>query len=76
MTHKVDSSGSVSFAGSAYRVGNTHKGRQVEVSIVGDSVQVALGGQVVRTHRIRHDRTKEHGAHANPAGRPRRSNAA
>jgi transposase InsO family protein len=73
---KVDSSGSVSFAGTAYRVGNAHKGRQVEVSVVGDSVQIALGGQLVRTHRIRHDRTKEHGALATPTGRPRRTNAA
>jgi hypothetical protein len=33
-------------------------------------------GQLVRTHPIRHDRAKEHGAFAHPAGKPDRSNAA
>ena len=32
--------------------------------------------QLIRTHPIRHDRTREHGALANPGGRPRRINAA
>jgi hypothetical protein len=29
-----------------------------------------------RRHKIRHDRTREHGALANPGGRPHRTNAA
>jgi hypothetical protein len=33
-------------------------------------------GQLVRTHPIRHDRAKEHGAFANPTGKPDRINAA
>ena len=46
------------------------------VTIVGDTVQLAVDGQLVRTHPIRHDRSKEHGAFANPAGKPDRINAA
>jgi transposase InsO family protein len=76
VTRKVDSSGSVSFAGASYRAGNSYRRRQVEVSVVGDTVQIAFEGRLVRTHAIRHDRTKEHGAFANPGGRPRRINAA
>jgi Integrase core domain len=76
VTRKVDGSGSVSFAGWSYRVGNAYRGRQVEVSIVGDSVQISFEGRLVKTHPVRHDRSKEHGAFANPGGRPRRTNAA
>ena len=76
VTRKVDGSGSITFAGASYRVGNAHKRTQVEVSVVGDSVQIAAAGRLVRTHPIRHDRSKEHGAFANPGGRPRRINAA
>ena len=35
-----------------------------------------LDGQVIRVHPIRHDRTRELGAFANPKGRPRRKNSA
>jgi transposase InsO family protein len=76
VTRKVDGSGSVSFAGWSYRVGNAYRARQVEVAIVGDSVQIGVEGRLVKTHPVRHDRTKEHGAFANPGGRPRRINAA
>ena len=76
VTRKVDGSGSVSFAGWSYRVGNAYRRRQVEVSIIGDSVQISFEGRLVKTHPVRHDRSKEHGAFANPAGRPRRINAA
>jgi transposase InsO family protein len=73
---KVDSSGNVSFAGASYRVGNAHRLKQVEVRVVGDTVEISARGRVVRTHQPRHDRTKEHGAFANPGGRPNRINAA
>ena len=76
VTRKVDRSGGVSFAGSAYRVGNAYRRRQVQVSVVGDTVQISFEGRLVKTHPIRHDRSKEHGAFANPTGRPRRINAA
>ncbi len=76
MTRKVDSSGNISFAGTCYRVGNTDKRKSVQVSVVGDTVQITIGGKIVRTHQARHDPTKEHGAFANPGGRPRRTNAA
>jgi Mu transposase, C-terminal domain len=76
VTRKVDRSGSVSFAGASYRAGNAYRRHQVQVSVVGDSVQISFEGRLVRTHPIRHDRAREHGAFANPGGRPRRINAA
>jgi transposase InsO family protein len=72
VTRVVDSNGDVSFAGTTYRAGRRWRGKQVEVSIVAGSVQVACAGSIVRTHAIRHDRTKEHGAYATPHGRPRK----
>ncbi|MBA3266196.1 MAG: IS481 family transposase [Nocardioidaceae bacterium] len=69
----IDSSGSVSFAGTAYRVSNKYKGREAGVRLVADTVQITLDGQLVRTHKARHDPTKEFGALAQPNGKPRRS---
>jgi hypothetical protein len=76
VTRKVDTSGNVCFAGTNYRVGSAYRRRQVQVAVVGDSVEISVGEQLIRTHRIRHDRTREHGALANPGGRPHRINAA
>jgi hypothetical protein len=72
----VDRSGGISFAGCNYRVGNPYRLKQVEVRVVGETVQISFGGKLVRTHVARHDRSKEHGAFATPRGRPRRSNSA
>ena len=58
----VGSTGSISFAGWSYRVGNPFHGRQVEVAIVGKTLQISLDDAVVKRHPIRHDRTKEFGA--------------
>ena len=69
---KVDPSGSVSFAGTTYRVGNRCAGHTVGVRVVGDTVQIAQDGLLLRTHRARHDKLKEFGALNNPGGRPRR----
>ena len=76
VTRKVDSSGNVSFAGASYRVGNDHRRRQVQVAVVADTVEISIGEQLIRSHPIKHDRTREHGALANPGGRPHRTNAA
>ncbi len=76
VTRKVDSSGNVCFAGANYRAGNTFRRRQVQVAVVGDHVEISIGEELIRRHPIRHDRTREHGALANPGGRPRRVNAA
>ena len=76
VVRKVDRNGSVSFAGANYRVGNAFRGRQVEVSLAGDTVQIWSDDRIIRTHAARHDRRKEHGAFANPGGRPDRINAA
>jgi hypothetical protein len=67
----VDTSGSVSFAGWTYRVGNPYKGASVTVAIVNRSVEISYQGAVVKTHPIRHDRSKEFGAFSTPNGRPR-----
>ena len=68
----VDPHGSVSFAGTAYRVGNRYRRMTVGVRLVGNTVQIALDGVLLRTHRARHDRSKEFGALAQPHGKPRR----
>ena len=70
---KVDGSGSVSFAGCGYRVGNRYRGQTVGVRLVGDTVQITLDDRLLRTHRARHDKTKEFGALGTPQGRPRRA---
>jgi transposase InsO family protein len=67
----VDSSGSVSFAGIGYRVGNRYKGQEAGVRVVGDTVQITIDDQLVRTHKARHDRSKEYGAMAQPTGKAR-----
>jgi transposase InsO family protein len=69
---RVDSSGALSFAGTAYRVGNRYKGSVAGVRLVGDVVQITIDGALVRTHKARHDRSKEFGALAQPDGKPRR----
>ena len=62
----------MSFAGTLYRVGNRYARRVVDVRVVGDTVQIAQDGMLLRTHRVRHDKLKEYGALANPGGRPRK----
>jgi len=76
VTRKVDSGGNVCFAGTTYRAGSKFRRRQVQVAVVGDTVEISIGTELIRAHKIRHDRTREHGALANPGGRPRRINAA
>ena len=76
VTRKVDSGGCVSFAGATYRAGRAHRGRQVQVAIVEGTVEISAGGEVLRVHAIKHDRSREHGAFANAGGRPSRINAA
>ena len=76
VTRKVDSSGNVCFAGATYRVGSKHRRRQVQVAVVGDTVEITVGNELIRSHKAKHDRTREHGALANPGGRAHRVNAA
>jgi transposase InsO family protein len=68
VARKVDSSGYVSFAGTAYRAGMDHVGEIAGVRLVDDTVQITIDGTLARTHRARHDRTKEFGAFAQPNG--------
>jgi transposase InsO family protein len=76
VTRKVDGSGNVCFAGTSYRAGSRYRRRQVQVAVVGDTVEISVGNELIRSHKARHDRTREHGALANPGGRAHRSNAA
>ena len=76
VTRKVDSAGNVSFAGTPYSVGPRFKRRQVQVTVVGDEVEIWDGPEFIRAHPIRHDRSREFGALATPGGRPKRINAA
>jgi hypothetical protein len=75
VTRIVDSGGSVSFAGTAYRCGRRWARQSVDVAIVAGSVQLSKDGQIIRVHPIRHDRSRELGAFANAKGRPRRTSA-
>jgi transposase InsO family protein len=70
---KVDPGGTVCFAGTGYRVGNPYRGLVVGVRVVGDTVQITLDGSLLRTHRARHDRTKELAALGKPNGKVRRA---
>ena len=72
---QVDSRGDLSFAGTAYRAGTALAGKQVEVRLVRDTVQIWVAAKLIRTHPARHDRRKEHGAFATPKGRPRKLKA-
>lgn len=76
VTRKVDGSGSISFAAVTYRVGNPYRRQQVEVRVVGDTVEISQAGKLLRVHPVKHDPTKAHGAFANPDGKPNRINAA
>jgi transposase InsO family protein len=76
VTRLADAAGVVSFAGTPYSAGRRWARQPVDVSIVAGSVQLSRDGQVIRVHPIRHDRSRELGAFANPKGRPRRKNSA
>ena len=72
VTRIVDGAGTVSFAGTGYRVGAAWARKTVDIAIVAGSVQISAAGKVIRVHAARHDPVKEHGAFAVPGGRPRR----
>ena len=57
-------------------VDTAYRRRQVQIAVVGDTVEISIGEQLIRSHKAKHDRTREHGALANPGGRPHRINAA
>jgi hypothetical protein len=66
----------VCFAGSSYTCGRMWARQPIDVTIVAGSVQLSRDGKIIRVHPIRHDRSRELGAFANPKGRPRRKNSA
>ena len=76
VTRLADAAGVVSFVGTPYAAGRRWARTAVDVSIVAGSVQLSKDGQVIQVHPIRHDRSRELGAFANPKGRPRRKNSA
>jgi hypothetical protein len=72
---KVDPRGDVAFAGTGYRVGLRYARKDVEIHLVDDTVEIYFEGALIRTHKARHDRSKEHGAFGVPKGRPRKKKA-
>jgi transposase InsO family protein len=76
VTRLADGAGVVSFAGTPYVAGRMWARQAIDVSIVAASVQLSKDGKLIRVHPIRHDRSRELGAFANPKGRPRRKNSA
>ncbi len=76
VTRLADGAGEVSFAGTPYACGRRWAREPVDVTIVAGPVQLSRDGKVIRVHPIRHDRSRELGAFANPKGRPRRKNSA
>jgi transposase InsO family protein len=76
VTRLADGGGVVSFAGTPYACGRRWARTPIDVSIVAGSVQLSKDGKLIRVHPIRHDRSRELGAFANPKGRPRRKNSA
>jgi hypothetical protein len=76
VTRLANGAGVISFAGTDYPCGRRWARQPVDVSIVAGSVQLSRDGTVIRVHPIRHDRSRELGAFANPKGRPRRKNSA
>jgi hypothetical protein len=76
VTRKADAGGTICFAGTPYRAGRAWARASIDVTIVAGSVQLSVDEQVIRVHPIRHDRSRELGAFANPKGRPHRRNAA
>jgi transposase InsO family protein len=76
VTRLANADGTITFAGTEYRAGRSWARTFLDVTIVAGSVQLSKDGKVIRVHPIRHDRTRELGAFANPQGRARRKNSA
>jgi hypothetical protein len=76
VTRLANHDGTVTFAVTTYRAGRMWARTFIDVTIVAGSVQLSKDGQVLRVHPIRHDRSRELGAFANPKGRARRKNSA
>ncbi len=68
----VQARGHVSFAGTDYWVGTTHRRKQVEVRLEGDTVEIWQADVLLRTQPARHDPSKERGAFSTPNGRAHR----
>ena len=76
VTRLANGTGVVSFAGTGYQAGRRWARQSIDVTIVAGPVQLSKDSKIIRVHPIRHDRSRELGAFANPKGRPRRKNSA
>jgi transposase InsO family protein len=76
VTRLANHDGQITFAATTYRAGRMWARTFIDVTIVAGSVQLSKDGKVIRVHPIRHDRSRELGAFANPQGRARRKNSA
>lgn len=70
VTWFADGAGVISFAGTPYAAGRRWARQAIDVTIVAVSVQLSKDGKVIRVHPIRHDRSREPGAFANPKDDP------
>ena len=70
VTRLADSRAQCRLRGPRIRPATRIEAKPSQVAIVGGNVQLAIDGKVIKTHPIRHDPAKEHGAFANPGGRP------
>ncbi len=76
VTRKVDSSGSVSFAGTAIGSARRTAAARSRSRSSATPSRSPPAARLLKVHPIRHDRSREHGAFANAGGRPSRINAA
>jgi len=76
VTRLANNTGVITLAGQTYPAGRRRARTSIDVTTVAGSVQLSEDGKVIPVHPIRHDRSKELGAFANPQGRPRRKNSA
>jgi hypothetical protein len=76
VTRLADGAGVACSAGTNYAAGRRWARQPIDVTIVAGSVQLSKDGKVIHIHPLRHDRSRDLGAVANPKGRPRRKNSA
>jgi Integrase core domain len=70
VTRLANNTGVITFADKTYPAGRRWARTSIDVTIVAGSVQLSKDGKVIRVHPIRHDRSKELGAFANPKAAP------
>jgi hypothetical protein len=76
VTRLADGAGVACSADTNYAAGRRWARQPIDVTIVAGPVQLSKDRKVIHIHPLRHDRSRDLGAVANPKGRPRRKNSA